>query len=147
MIEGLNDYQSQGFMLLDLFCTRPETVGSLGVVTHTMVKDLSCGKFAVVNIYLGKLYQGDLRLHVNLFTMVDFHLHAIIIFPGNSLEGLQTKQDFRFQKTVDIQEQKNKTQMVQVKFLKFQNQVNKRVNPNSNLPSKKYKRGRPGQTR
>ena len=84
MNEGLNDYQSQGFMLLDLFCTRPETVGSLGVVTHTMVKGLSCGKFAVVNIYLGKLYQGDLRLHVNLFTMVDFHLHAIIIFPGNT---------------------------------------------------------------
>ena len=27
--------------------------------------------------------------------------------------------------------------MVQVEFLKFQNQVNKRVNPNSNLPCKK----------
>ena len=54
MNERLNDCQSQGFMLLDLFldlfCTRPETVGSLGVVTHTMVKGLSCGKFAMVNI-------------------------------------------------------------------------------------------------
>ena len=27
--------------------------------------------------------------------------------------------------------------MVQVEFLKFQNQMNKRVNPNSNLPCKK----------
>ena len=43
MNERLNDCQSQGFMLLDLFCTRPETVGSLGVVTHTMVKGLYCG--------------------------------------------------------------------------------------------------------
>ena len=50
MNERLNDCHSQGFMLLDLFCTRPETVGSLGVVTHTMVKGLSCGKFAMVNI-------------------------------------------------------------------------------------------------
>ena len=43
--------------------------------------------------------------------------------------------------TVDIQDKKeNITQMAQVEFLNFQNQVGKRVNPNSNLPRKKYKR-------
>ena len=43
--------------------------------------------------------------------------------------------------TVDIQDKKeNITQMAQVEFLNFQNQVGKWVNPNSNLPRKKYKR-------
>ena len=33
------------------------------------------------------------------------------------------------------------TRMVQVEFVQFQNQANKRVNPNENLPGKKkYKR-------
>ena len=48
-----------------------------------MVKSLYRGKFAAVDCYSGKLYQGDLRLHVNLFAKVDFRFHAIIL-PGNS---------------------------------------------------------------
>ena len=43
--------------------------------------------------------------------------------------------------TVDIQDKKEDiTQMAQVEFLNFQNQVSKRVNPNPNLSRKKYKR-------
>ena len=45
-------------------------VGSIGAVTHTMVKGLSRGKFAVVNFYSGKLHQDDFQLHLNLFTTV-----------------------------------------------------------------------------
>lgn len=37
-------------------------VSSIGAVPHTMVKSLSRGKFAAVNFYSGKLYQGDLQL-------------------------------------------------------------------------------------
>ena len=48
-----------------------------------MVKGLYRSKFAAVDFYSGKLCQGDLRLHVNLFTKVNFRFHAII-FPGNS---------------------------------------------------------------
>ena len=55
----------------------------LGTVTHTLAKGFSHGKFAAVNFYSGKLYQGDWWLHVNLFTTVDFRFHAII-FPGNT---------------------------------------------------------------
>ena len=31
----------------------------IGEATHTTVKGLSRGKFAAVNFYSGKLYQGD----------------------------------------------------------------------------------------
>ena len=48
-----------------------------------MGKRLSRGKFAAINFCSGKLYQGDLRLHVNLLTTVDFRFHAII-FLGNT---------------------------------------------------------------
>ena len=43
---------------------------------------------------------------MNLFTMVDFHLHTIIICPGITLEGLQSNNIFSFKKIVDIQEKK-----------------------------------------
>ena len=48
-----------------------------------MVKGLSRGLFAAVNFYSGKLYQGHLQLHVNVFTTVDFRFHTII-FLGNT---------------------------------------------------------------
>ena len=54
-----------------------------GYDTHTLAKGFSYSKFAAVNFYSGKLYQGDWWLHVNLFTTVDFRFHAII-FPGNT---------------------------------------------------------------
>ena len=50
-----------------------------------MVKGLSCRKIAAVNIYSGKHYQGDLWLHVKLFSRN--------YFPGEHLKD--------FQKTVD----------------------------------------------
>ena len=55
----------------------------IGEASHTTVKGLSRCKFGTVDFYSGKLYQGDLRLHVNLFTTVNFCFHAII-FPGNT---------------------------------------------------------------
>lgn len=102
-----------------------------------MVKGLYRSKFAAVDFYSGKLCQGDLRLHINLFTMVDLHLHTIIICPGNTSEQVR----FSVSKKLLIsRRKKHKTQIVEVKFLKFQSQVNKRVNPNWNLPCQKYKR-------
>ena len=56
------------------------------------------------------------------------------------MKDFQSERDFRFQKAVDIQDKKNMTQMVQVEFLKFQNQVNKRENPHLNLPCEKNKK-------
>ena len=60
------------------------------------------------------------------------------LFSREALEGLLEKAGFlkKLLKTVEIQDKKkNTTQMVQAEFLKFQNQVNERVNPNSNLPT------------
>ena len=60
------------------------------------------------------------------------------LFSREALEGLLEKAGFlkTLLKTVEIQDKKkNTTQMVQAEFLKFQNQVNERVNPNSNLPT------------
>ena len=54
-----------------------------------MVKCLSCGTFAAVKFYSGKLYQGDLRLHVNLFNTVDSCFNSII-FPIQALDDKQT---------------------------------------------------------
>ena len=48
-----------------------------------MVKGLFRGEFAAEKFLLGILYRGDMRLHVNLFTTVDFRFHAII-FPGST---------------------------------------------------------------
>ena len=79
-----------------------------------MVKGLSCRKIAAVNIYSGKLYQGDLQLHVKLFSRN--------YFPGKHLKDFQSEWDFRFQKLL-IRRIKNITQMVQAEFLKFQNQL------------------------
>ena len=66
-----------------------------------MVKGLSCRKIAAVNIYSGKLYQDDLRLHVKLFSRN--------YFPGKHLKDFQSERDFRFQKTVDTQDKKHNT--------------------------------------
>ena len=79
-----------------------------------MVKGLSCRKIAAVNIYSGKLYQSDLRLHVKIF-------HTII-FPGNiwrtfSASGILVLKKLLIPRIKDI------IQTVQAEFLKFQNQV------------------------
>ena len=79
-----------------------------------MVKGLSCRKIAAVNIYSGKLYQGDLRLHVKLFSRN--------YFPGKHLKDFQIERDFSFKKLL-IPRIKNIIQMVQAKFLKFQKEV------------------------
>ena len=64
-----------------------------------MVKGLSCRKIAAVNIYSGKLYQGDLRLHVKIFSRN--------YFPGKHLKDFQCERDFGFQKTVDTQDKRH----------------------------------------
>ena len=104
-----------------------------------MVKGFSRGKFATVDFYFGKLYQGDLRLHVNLCTTVTLISVFTQSFFRNDLKDYQSERDLRAQKAaVYIQMDKNITQMVQVEFLKFENQGNKcGVNPNANLPCKK----------
>ena len=66
-----------------------------------MVKGLSCLKIAAVNIYSGKLYQGDLRLHVKIFSRN--------YFPGKYLKDFQCEQDFGFKKTVDTQDKRHNT--------------------------------------
>ena len=66
-----------------------------------MVKGLSCRKIAAVNIYSGKLFQGDLRLHVKIFLRN--------YFPGKHLKDFQCEQDFGFQKTVDTQDKRHNT--------------------------------------
>ena len=66
-----------------------------------MVKGLSCRKIAAVNSYSGKLYQGDLRLHVKIFSRN--------YFPGKHLKDFQCEQDFGFQKTVDTQDKRHNT--------------------------------------
>ena len=62
------------------------------------------------------------------------------LFSRETLEGLLERAGFSVLKTVDMQDKnKNITQLVKVEFLKLRNQVNERVNLNSNLPCKKKK--------
>ena len=62
------------------------------------------------------------------------------LFSRETLEGLLERAGFSVLKTVDMQDKnKNITQMVKVEYLKLRNQVNERVNLNSNLPCKKKK--------
>ena len=115
---------------------------SIGAFTQTMVKCLSHGKFASVNFYSGTLPR--------CFAVTGTHLPRLIsvfmqLFSRETLEGLLERAGFSVLKTVDMQDKnKNITQMVKVEFLKLRNQVNERVNLNSNLPCKKkiyiYKR-------
>ena len=135
--QSLNRLSLIGFVILRYrlcLMTRDECGTSgyiMSTVTHTMVKGLSRCKFAAVNFYSGLLFQGDLRLYVILFTSVEFRFHAII-FRGNTWRTFTASGIFGFIKTVDIEDKKKK-RVVHVVFLKFQNQVNKRVN----LPCKK----------
>ena len=135
--QSLNRLSLIGFVILRYrlcLLTRDECGTSgyiMSAVTHTMVKGLSRCKFAAVNFYSGLLFQGDLRLYVTLFTSVEFRFHAII-FPGNTWRTFTASGIFGFIKTVDIEDKKKK-RVAHVVFLKFQNQVNKRVN----LPCKK----------
>ena len=63
------------------------------------------------------------------------------LFSRETLEGLLERAGFSVLKTVDMQDKnKNITQMVKVEYLKLRNQVNERVNLNSNLPCKKKKK-------
>ena len=139
--QSLNRLSLIGFVILRyrLYLLTRDECGTSGyimsAVTHTMEKGLSRCKFAAVNFYSGLLFQGDLRLYVTLFTSVEFRFHAII-FPGNTWRIFTASGIFGFIKTVDIEDKKKKKGRVHVVFLKFQNQVNKRVN----LPCKKYKR-------
>ena len=71
------------------------TVNRCGYTHHG--KRLSRSKFLAVNFYSDKLYQGELWLHVNLFTTVDFHFHAII-FPGNTSRTFRASGVFGFKK-------------------------------------------------
>ena len=110
---------------------------SIGAFTHSMVKGLSRGKFAAVNFYSGTLPR--------CFAVTGTHLPRLIsvfmqLFSRETLEGLLEREGFSVLKTVDMQDKnKNITQMVKVEFLKLRNQVNERVNLNSNLPCKKKK--------
>ena len=142
--QSLNRLSLIGFLILRYrlcLLTRDECGTScyiMSAITHTMVKGLSRCKFAAVNFYSGLLFQGDLRLYVTLFTSVEFRFHAII-FPGNTWRTFTASGIFGLIKTVDIEDKKNnnnnkkKRVVAHVVFLKFQNQVNKRVN----LPCKK----------
>ena len=87
-----------------------------------MIKGLSRDKLGAVNCYSRKLYYGYLPRLISVFTQLF------------SRETLLERERFSVLKAVDIQDKKKATQMVQVEFLKIKNQVNKRVNPNSNLP-------------
>ena len=79
-----------------------------------MVKGFSRGKFATVHFYFGKLYQGDLRLHVNLCTTVTLISVFTQSFFRDDLKDYQSERDLRAQKAaVYIQMDKNITQMVQ----------------------------------
>ena len=95
----------------------------------------SRGKFATVNFYSCKLYQGDLQY-------TEIYLPRLIsvftqLFSGKCLGTFRASGIFGFKKLLISRiKERNITQMVQVEFLKFQNQVNRRVNPNSNLPCK-----------
>ena len=100
--------------------------GWLRAVTHTMVKGLSCRKIAAVNIYSGKLYQGDLRLHVKIFSRN--------YFPGKHLKDFQCEQDFGFQKTVDTQDKRHNTNGPGWISEISESSEGKWLNPNSNLP-------------
>ena len=108
---------------------------SIGAFTHTMVKGLSLGKFAVVNFYSGTLPR--------CFAVTGTHLPRLIsvfmqLFSRETLQGLLERAGFSVLKTIDMQDKnKNTTQIVKVEFLKLRNQVNERVNLNSNLPCKK----------
>ena len=97
-----------------------------------MVKGLSRDKLGTVNYYSRKLYHGYLPRLISVFTQ---------LFSRETRQGLLERARFSVLKAVDIQDKKKKktTQMVQVEFLKIKNQVNKRVNPNSNLPCIKKK--------
>ena len=105
---------------------------SIGAFTHSMVKGISRGKFAAVNFYSGTLPR--------CFAVTGTHLPRLIsvfmqLFSRETLEGLLERAGFSVLKTVDMHyKNKNITQMVKVEF---RNQVNERVNLNSNLPCKK----------
>ena len=95
-----------------------------------MVKSLFRDKLGAVNCYSRKLYHGYLPRLISVFTQL-FSRET-----RQGRQGLLERARFLVLKAVDIQDKKKKktTQMVQVEFLKIKNQVNKRVNPNSNLP-------------
>ena len=102
-----------------------------------MIKSFSRGKFAALSFYSGKLYRGDLRLHVNIFSTVGFRVYAII-FPGDTWRTFRASGIFCFKKLLTSRtKKKNITWMVHFEFLKFPNQVNKGVNPHLNLPCQK----------
>jgi len=67
-----------------------------------MVKGISRGKFAAVHFYLGKLYQGDLRLHVNLFTTVTLISVFTQSFFRERLEGLSERAGYSVSKTSSL---------------------------------------------
>ena len=98
-----------------------------------MVRGLSRDKFGAVNCYSGKFSARWLAVTPIFTHTIDFRFYSII-FPGNTWRTFRASGIFGL-KTVDIQDTKKPTEMVQVEFLKIQNQVrNKRVNPNSNFP-------------
>ena len=99
-----------------------------------MVKGLSCRKIAAVNIYSGKLYQGDLRLHVKIFSRN--------YFPGKHLKDFQCEQDFGFQKTVDTQNKRHNTNGPGWISEISESSEGKWLNPNSNLPYQKKEKKR-----